>query len=156
MLTFGDIFSPLAINILNRGINIFHEQHLTNLKMVTLRSKMKTTASNWVLVVEVSSFVSEQKINDSWLSIPTSYFERDPLLSTKNVWVNELLENKIINGRGITYRASDVQWRKLVVTQHAEINLNILWFNRRDNLASFRTTVDLIIFLLKGATTLCI
>lgn len=46
MLTFGDIFSPLAINILNRGINIFHEQHLTNLKMVTLRSKMKTTASN--------------------------------------------------------------------------------------------------------------
>lgn len=155
MLTVGDVFSPLPIDILNGRIDVLHEQHLTNLKMVSLRSEVETTASDRVLVVEVRPFVSEQQIDYPRLPVPTSDFERDPLLSTENIWIDEFLENQVIDCRGIAYRASDVQRWKLVVTQHAEINLNILWLYSRHDLASFRTTVDLITFLSKGAT-LCV
>ena len=60
MLTFGDVSSPLPIDILNCRIDILHEQHLTNLKMVSLRGQVEATASNRVLVVEVSPFVPQQ------------------------------------------------------------------------------------------------
>lgn len=123
--------------------------------MVALRSKMETAASDRVLVVEVGPFVSEQQIDYPRLPIPTGYFEWHPFLTTKDVWVHEFLENKVIHSWGVSNGASDVQWWKLVVTQHAEINLNILRLDNRCDIAPFRATINLITFLIKR-TTLCV
>ena len=152
MLAFGDVFRPLAVDILDGRIDVLHEQHLANLEVVSLRGEVETTASDRVLVVEIGPLVSQQQIDNPGLSIPTSYLERNPLLSTENVRVHEFLENQIVDRRGITNRAGDVQWRELVVTQHAEVDLDLVWFHNRHDLALFPTAVDLIIFLIKGAT----
>lgn len=96
MLAFGDVFGPLAIYILNGCVNVFHEEHLANLEMVTFCSEVEATTSYRVLVVEIRPLVPQQEINYPRLPIPTRNFKRHPLLSAENIWINELLENKII------------------------------------------------------------
>lgn len=61
--------------------------------MVPLSCQMQARTSHWMLVVKVSPLVFKKNINDSRMAVPASDFERNPFLSSLDIWVSVFFMN---------------------------------------------------------------
>ena len=84
----SDVLGLLAILICQGEIDVVHQQHLADLKVITLGCQVQATAAHRVVVVDVSALVLEQHVHEARMAVPTSYFEGRPFLATQDVGVH--------------------------------------------------------------------
>lgn len=95
--------------------------------MVSFGGQMEAGTSNGVLVVKIGPFVFKKHIDNPRMAIPAGNFQRHPLLSSLEIGVRVLLEQKVIHDGFISHRASNMQRWEFVVAQVIKIYDDIIW-----------------------------
>ena len=101
------------------------------MEVVALSSKMKTTSSLRISAIQVCPLISEQHIDDSWMTTPTSYLEGKPVFVLSfDVGVALFLEHKVVQHLFVAIPAAHVNGREFVSANQVQVNFNILRHRR--------------------------